>query len=116
MFAAFVLSTVLLAAPQTVDGDTVRARGETYRLANIDAPETGPRAECAAERALGRRSTARVRQLIGDASRVEARLVGRRDRYGREVAHIVIDGKDLGRVLISEGLAQPWRGRKAAWC
>lgn len=116
MLAALVMSTVLLATPTVVDGDTVRAAGATFRLANIDAPETGSRAECPAERRLGQASTQRARTLVREARRVEARLVGRKDRYGREIAHVVVDGRDLGAVLIGEGLAQPWRGRKAQWC
>jgi endonuclease YncB( thermonuclease family) len=42
--------------------------------------------------------------------------VGRRDRYDRVVAYIVVDGRDLGEVLMAEGLARAWRGRREPWC
>ena len=45
-----------------VDGDTFWFRGEKYRIADIDTPEThGPR--CSEEGALGARATSRLQQL-----------------------------------------------------
>jgi endonuclease YncB( thermonuclease family) len=116
MFAAIVLANVLLASPIAVDGDTVRTTTDTYRVANIDAPETGGRARCASERALGARASERVATLLRTAERVVAVPVGRRDRYDRVVAYIVVDGRDLGEVLMAEGLARAWRGRREPWC
>ncbi|PZO54899.1 MAG: hypothetical protein DCF16_04150 [Alphaproteobacteria bacterium] len=106
-----------LSQPQAIDGDTLRdAEGERYRVENIDAPETGPRSECPEERVLGAAATAYVAAWLQQARSVEAHPVGRRDRYGRVVARIEIDGVDLGERLITRGLAQPWRGRKATFC
>lgn len=99
-----------------IDGDTIEASGQRYRVANIDTPEMGDGARCAAERRHARRATQRARALIDAAQRVETRPVGRTDRYGRVVAHVLIDGRDLGEALISEGLARPWRGRREPWC
>ena len=50
---------------------------------------------------------------IAQARQVEAHPTGRRDRYGRIVARIEIDGVDLGERLIARGLAQPWRGAES---
>jgi endonuclease YncB( thermonuclease family) len=112
----FVLGFVLN-QPQAIDGDTHRdAQGERYRVENIDAPERGRRAECAEERVLAEAATAYVAAWISQAGTVEAQPIGRRDRYGRVVARIEIDGVDLGERLITRGLAQRWRGRKANFC
>lgn len=114
--ARFVFSLALVGTV-VVDGDTLRdAAGERYRVENIDAPERGGRAECAEERALAEASHAYVQAWVAGARQVEAIPVGRRDRYGRVVARIEIDGVDLGERLIARGLAQPWRGRKADFC
>lgn len=103
---------------RVIDGDTIKDMREdiTYRLVNIDTPETGSRARCAAERALGNRATEAARTLISQAERLELRPTGRIDRYGRTIAFVVIDGHDMGETLIAEGLARPWRGRREPWC
>src|SRR5262245_48055340 len=73
--AAIALAPLLAAgaAAQTVtavDGDTVLANGKTYRLVGLDAPETGDKAKCDAERILGAMATARLQALI-DKGKVE---------------------------------------------
>jgi micrococcal nuclease len=108
------------AAPRfrIIDGDTLEDLGAdvTYRIVNIDTPETGPRARCQAERELGNRATQQARTLIFSAGDVELRPTGRIDRYGRAIAFVLIDGRDLGETLIADGLARPWRGRREPWC
>ncbi len=117
MFATLILTVGLtLAQPIVIDGDTLRDGGERYRVENIDAPERGARAQCEAERALAEAATTYVSRWVASASHVEAALSGRRDRYGRVVARIVIDGADLGERMMALGLARPWRGRKADFC
>ncbi len=103
---------------RVIDGDTLEDMREdiTYRVVNIDTPETGSRARCTAERELGDRATAAVRTLISQTRRVEMRPTGRIDRYGRTIAFIVLDGDDMGETLIAAGLARPWRGRREPWC
>lgn len=103
---------------RVIDGDTFEDldTGDRYRLENIDTPETGPRARCPAERELGDRATARARAFIDGARRLDVRRTGRIDRYDRIVAFVHIDGHDLGELMIGEGLARPWRGRREPWC
>ncbi|WP_395646699.1 thermonuclease family protein [Terricaulis sp.] len=110
--------SVLTSAIRVIDGDTIedQAADVTYRLENIDTPETGPRARCTAERDAGARATARVRMLIASAQSFDIRPTGRIDRYGRTIAFVRVDGADLGETLISQGLARPWRGRREPWC
>ena len=111
-----VAAGLVLAEPVAVDGDTVRDGRERYRVANLDAPEVGSHARCPAELAAGEAARAEVADLIGRARRVEAHPTGRRDRYGRVVAYIEIDGVDLGARLIERGLARPWYGRSSNFC
>ena len=112
-----VAAGLVLSQPVVVDGDTLHdGRRETYRVENIDAPERGARAQCLDERALAEAARAYVLEWVARARRVEAPPSGRRDRYGRVVARIEIDGVDLGERLTAHGLAQPWRGHKANFC
>lgn len=103
---------------RVIDGDTLEDMRDdiTYRIVNIDTPETGSRARCSAERELGNRATATVRTLISQTRRVDVRPTGRTDRYGRTIAFVVLDGHDMGETLIAAGLARPWRGRREPWC
>ncbi|HZV57727.1 MAG TPA: thermonuclease family protein [Sphingobium sp.] len=99
-----------------VDGDTIWMEGEKIRIADIDAPETHP-PRCSREAELGERATRRLHELV-NAGPFEARIVGNRDtdRYGRKLRVLVRDGRSLGDVLVSEGLARSWSGRREPWC
>lgn len=102
---------------RAIDGDTIVCDGEHVRILNIDAPELGAGARCATEAALAERA----RQLAAAAlagSRVEVRPDPRRprDRYGRTLAWVDVDGRDLGELLVAAGLARRWDGRRRPWC
>jgi endonuclease YncB( thermonuclease family) len=124
--------TLAVSPSDVIDGDTVRVRGESFRLVGFDTAETGAQARCAYERDLGDRATARLRELIGSAARSELTPVrcacrpgthGTRDcNYGRSCGTLRADGRDVGRVLIAEGLARPYVcsatgcPRRGSWC
>jgi hypothetical protein len=107
-----------LRAPWVIDGDTIDDLriGKRYRLANIDAPETGDNARCHYERKRGAEAKRMAVLLVRSAGVVSVRETWRTDRYGRKVAYVLIDGEDLGELLVQRGLARPWRGRRRRWC
>lgn len=118
------LLTVLLLLPggaglAIVDGDTLDIAGERIRIANIDAPEIH-QAKCPDEKALGLEAKARLRQLVTGALLAISRgdpLDGRlKDWRGRTLALIAVNGQDIGELLIDEGLARPWTGKRLPWC
>ncbi len=108
----------IVASPWVVDGDTIDdlATGVRYRLANIDSPETGDNARCHRERTRGGEAKWMAIRFVRAASRIEVRKTWRVDRYGRRVAFVLIDGRDLGVLLVELGLALPWRGCRETWC
>lgn len=108
----------ILANPWVLDGDSVedRATGVRYRLANIDAPEIGDAAKCYKEAERGQLAKWVAVRLVRAAKLVTARNTWRRDKFGRRVALVFVDGMDLGELLIKRGLARPWRGRREKWC
>ncbi len=117
---ALLLAAPAAAAPpglRVIDGDTVEHDGTVHRLLGFDAPETHA-PECPAEAALGRRATARLRDLLAGARRIVLVPLGRRDRWGRALSTLTVDGRDVGRILIAEGLARPYDGRgpRQGWC
>jgi endonuclease YncB( thermonuclease family) len=107
-----------LRRPWVIDGDTIEDL-ETkirYRLANIDAPETGDNAKCFNERRVGEMAKAAAIRLVRKAGVVSVERTWRFDRYNRTVAYVLVDGIDLGETLVNLGLACRWRGRRAPWC
>jgi micrococcal nuclease len=104
---------------RAVDGDTVDAAFTRWRLVGLDTPETGGRAKCPQERARGREAAARLHTLArsGKAVLVPTWPPWRGDKYGRRLAQLLVDGKDVGAILIGEGLARPYAGgRRGSWC
>ena len=98
-----------------VDGDTFWLNGEKVRIADINAPETHG-SGCPAEQALGDRTTRRLIVLL-NAGPFTLETEGRAtDRYGRALRVVRRGGRSLGGQLVSEGLAEPWRGRRSDWC
>lgn len=98
-----------------VDGDTLWVAGEKVRVADIDAPETHP-PRCAREADLGNRATRRLQSLVNAGPFTLATLNRDTDRYGRKLRVLVRRGQSLGDVLVSEGLARTWTGRREPWC
>ncbi len=87
-----------------VDGDTLDIEdGNRIRILGIDAPETGVGAECGgweAHAALAARTEGRQITLSYDATC--------RDRYGRLLAHVWVDGALLGLEMLASGFACPY--------
>ncbi len=109
---------ITIAALRAVDGDTLDdpATGTRYRLTNIDCPETDERAGCPHERSKGEQAKTEARKILASAKHLEFRSTGRKDVYGRTVAHIRVDGRDFGKLMIKRGLARRWTGKRAPWC
>ena len=89
------------------DGDSGRINGMKFRLANVDAPETGGvgargGAKCEAERVLGYLAKEYMVKLTS-AEPLEITAVYGKDRYGREVIDLSADGLDVAQAAIDDG-------------
>ncbi|WP_160147321.1 thermonuclease family protein [Methylopila sp. Yamaguchi] len=104
-----------------IDGDTIRVDGERIRLRSeagpIDAPELRT-AKCQLELFRAEAARDRLKALLKDRE-PEIRQTGT-DKYGRPVAIVRVDGKDVGAILVREGHAKPWptlrRADRPEWC
>jgi endonuclease YncB( thermonuclease family) len=107
------------------DGDSGQlSDGTKFRLHGIDAPETGSirqrgGAKCEAERALGYDAKAVAVELTRGREVTVTRVMGR-DRYGRNVVALSLDGEDMASLLIGGGTHQAWDydggAPKPDWC
>ena len=102
-----VATLAAVSALAVIDGDTFRIGAERYRLLGIDAAEIH-RAQCDAERRLGELTKRRLEALAGSGQiDLRADRPGQRDRYGRLLVRLFVNGEDAACVLIREGMPAP---------
>lgn len=101
-------------AVRVIDGDTFDYGGERIRIADIDTPEV--RGRCPEERAQAALATQRLRALLASGPFELVRSGRDQDRYGRKLRVVVRDGRSIGDMLVAEGLARTWSGRREPWC
>ena len=106
----------LVSAPgeafRVVDGDFLTLGNLKIRLVGIDAPEAAQQCnsaggeywDCAAQ------AGDRARSIIGLATRVDC-YSSERNNYGHYIASCDADGRDVGALLVEEGLAWPDQDR-----
>ena len=100
-----------------VDGDTLWLRGENIRLRDFDTPE--PQTQIcggAAEIALAHQASARLLELLNNHQWTIERFGYDGTSSRRRLATIRIDGRDVGDILIEEGLARRWPDGEEFWC
>jgi len=109
------------------DGDSGRLGKLKFRLANIDAPETGSMkqrggAKCESERAIGYEAKAFIVEFTKDKTITIARDYGE-DRYGRLVVDLEANGADVAKVGVDAGHLRDWlhikghaQSPKPDWC
>lgn len=92
-----------------IDGDTFDVGEVRVRLHGVDAPEADQtcRTEQGTEWACGQWVSDRVRAHYQD--RMATCTPVDTDRYGRVVARCALNGEDMGRRIVSEGLAFAYR-------
>jgi endonuclease YncB( thermonuclease family) len=97
------------------DGDTIRTcAGERVRIENIDAPELSDSPKCTDRR---RQGWCDYDLAIRSRDELAAFLAGGHvttlrsgtDRYGRTLARLRVEGRDVGDHLVELGLAKPWQ-------
>ncbi|ODU22744.1 MAG: hypothetical protein ABS87_00840 [Sphingomonas sp. SCN 67-18] len=101
-----LLAAALACAPVATDGDSIRlCSGERVRLLGVDAPELGgchPRGRhCAPGDPIASRDNLR-RLIEGKALKIE-RIA--KDRYGRTIARVRVNGRDLSCAQLAGGFA-----------
>ncbi|MEO3386851.1 thermonuclease family protein [Mesorhizobium sp. CAU 1741] len=95
-----------------VDGDTFWLSGEKVRLESIDAPEM--EGACSYERNLAQQAKSRLSEILSNREITLSR--SGHDRYGRTLARADTPSGEAGAILVREGLARRWTGRREPWC
>jgi hypothetical protein len=98
-----------------VDGDTFYLNGTKVRIAGIDAPETHDY-RCPSELELGERASRQLQALLNSGSVTMTGIDRDRDKYGRLLRNVSVNGRDVGDALIASGVARPYAGGRRHWC
>jgi endonuclease YncB( thermonuclease family) len=98
-----------------VDGDTFWIGGEKVRIAGIDAPETHP-PRCDTEARLGNAATEKLHQLLNSGPVTMTSIDRDRDRYGRLLRNVQVNGQDVGEAMIAAGVAREYGTGRKPWC
>lgn len=98
-----------------VDGDTIRIAAQNYRFVDIDTPELSGKHCGAREKRAARAATTYLQRLVNGG---EAYLhpTGKKGSYSRPLARVVVDGRDVGEILIAAGHARYWPDGPRVWC
>jgi micrococcal nuclease len=105
---------------RVIDGDTVDldCPGEGFvrtRLLGFDTPEISSPG-CASELSLGTAATRALQSRIAASTEMRVDFRGA-DHYGRRLARLSLDGSDVARPMIADGLARPYHGgKRRSWC
>lgn len=99
-----------------VDGDTLWLNGRNVRLEGFDTPEPTSQI-CGGDRevALAHRASDRLQQLL-NSEQWTIELGGVEAMGKRTLGTIWIAGRDVGDILIEEGLARRWPDGDEFWC
>lgn len=88
-----------------IDGDTVEAGGQRWRLVGFDAPEAFGGSKSGGERQAAMKASLRLQQLLL-TGRAEIEVTDKPDRHGRGRGRLRVNGTDVGDTLVREGLAR----------
>jgi endonuclease YncB( thermonuclease family) len=103
---------------RALNGDTIVAHGETYRLLGFETPDPA-HAQCPGERRLGYRATFHLRQILSSGG---LELVPATCNEDHPCAVLRVHGRDIADIMIADGLARSHACSAAscvshkAWC
>ncbi|AOL98005.1 Micrococcal nuclease [Bacillus subtilis] len=94
---------------RAVDGDTIKVtyngNVDTVRYLLVDTPETKKPNSCV--QPYGEDASKRNKELVNSGKlQLEFDKGDRRDKYGRLLAYVYVDGKSVQETLLKEGLAR----------
>lgn len=96
------------------DGDTGHFEGVKWRAFDYDTPELD--STCEAERRLAIRARDRLIEMLNSGEVTYTTHGYDRMQKPRLLVTLFVDGKAVQPVLVAEGLAHEWHGKRLPWC
>jgi micrococcal nuclease len=116
---------------RVIDGDTVEFQADfmpdplpkklSIRVLGVDTPEKGHRATCPQEAAAAEKASQFTKDTLNSAIKAKQPVlieIQKHDKYGgRVLGDVLINGQKLSAMLIANGHARPYFGKKkSSWC
>jgi micrococcal nuclease len=116
---------------RVIDGDTVAFQADflpaplkpelSIRVLGVDTPEKGHRAECPKEAAAAEKASQFTKDSLNAAIKAGQPIlieIQKHDKFGgRVLGDVIINGQKLSAMLIANGHARPYFGKKkSSWC
>tara|TARA_B100000575_G_scaffold285989_1_gene282065 strand:+ start:773 stop:1195 length:423 start_codon:yes stop_codon:yes gene_type:complete len=101
-----------------IDGKIRDEKGNLLkiRLLELDTPEIS-KPKCEDEKRLGLLAKEFINELIRKSVSIELKTDFKKDRYGRILSYLVIDGEDVSSQIINNNLGVLYeRNNKKDWC
>ena len=100
-----------------IDGvPSIIGKGVSVRVRHVDTPEIKGKLPC--EKEAARTAKRLIENKLKNGKRIDLTDIGR-DKYFRILANVIVDGEDLGQLLIKNNLAYHYEGKtkeKLNWC
>ena len=102
------------------DGDTCyvtyKGKNDKVRLLELDTPEISS-PKCEQEYVLGIDARNFVNNLISEGVSIKFKTEYNRDFFGRILSYIIVDGENVSKKMVSNGLGVIYdRSNKKDWC
>jgi endonuclease YncB( thermonuclease family) len=116
---------------RVIDGDTVAFKADfmpaplkpelSIRVLGVDTPEKGHRASCPQEAEAANRASQFTKDTLNNAYKNKLPVLielQKHDKYGgRVLGDVIVNGERLSAMLIANGHARPYHGKKkSSWC
>jgi endonuclease YncB( thermonuclease family) len=93
------------------DADTIEIGNESIRLVGYDAPEID-KAKSEHESRMGMAAAERLVQLLSEPNEVRMERLPEPDIYGRTLAKLYVNNRDVAQIAVEEGWAMPFDGKR----
>jgi micrococcal nuclease len=116
---------------RVIDGDTVEFQADfmpdplpkklSIRVLGVDTPEKGHRASCPQEAVAAEKASQFTKDSLNNAIKAKQPVlieIQKHDKYGgRVLGDVLINGQKLSAMLIANGHARVYHGKKkSSWC
>lgn len=114
ILSVYDADTFYIRIPECAESMPILCSKVGVRVGGVDAPEM--RGKCEAEKQAATKARDVVVGLLGNAHSIVLHNL-QHEKFGRLLADVEVDGLDLGKILLANGLVREYHGAaRQGWC